>query len=194
MKKAGWRELDASANEALTRFFDRDGGWAQVDARMPFQELLEAEDDGEDEKAGDYEFRQRMIGVKAFFRFLRTHGVHPAAMLKQMAAAGRACHEEPFSTMTMGEIGMLFGETKAAHSWRCKILSREIELSGQRGSKLPGQKTKEASETYRKIRKGNTNRKGGKKQSRARQQSFLRKLHVPVTHDKKTNNEHEHEN
>jgi len=179
MKKAGWRELDASANEAMTRFFDRTGGWNSTDLRMPFQEMLEAEEDGEEEKPGLYEFRQRMLGVRAFFRFLKAHGVHPAAMLKQLAAAGRACHVEPFSEMTMGELGMLFGETKAAHSWRCKLLSREIVLTGLHGSKLPGQKRAEASEVYRQIRKGNTNRKGGKKCGRLRQQSFLRKLHVP---------------
>ena len=162
MKKGGWRELDACANEALTRFFDRAGGWSQVDSRMPFQEILEAEDDGEEERAGDYEFRQRMIGVKAFFRFLRTHGVHPAAMLKQLAAAGRACHEEPFAAMTMGEIGMLFGETKAAHSWRCKILSREIELSGQRGSKLPGQKKRKPRKSIARSARGTRIVRGAK--------------------------------
>lgn len=184
-KKPGFNELDASANQALARFFDRTGGgvWSQTDLRMPFQEMLEAEEDGADEKPGEYEFRQRMVGVKAFFAFLKSHGCHPANMLKQLAAAGRACHIEPFCDMTMGELGMLFGETKAAHSWRCKLLSKEIELSGMRGSKLPGQKTKEASEVYRKIRKGNINRKGGKKRARQRQrqQSFLRKLKVPVT-------------
>lgn len=177
-KKTGWRELDANANEALTRHFDRVGGWGQVDRRMPFQDMLMAEDDGQDEPPGEYELIQRRAAVRAFFRFLKMHGESPAAMLKQMAAAGRACSVEPFSRMTMEEIGRLFSETKAAHSWRCKVLSHEIELSGQRGSQLPGQKKAAASEVYRKIRKGNSNRKGGKKRCRERQGSFLKKLQV----------------
>jgi len=177
-KKAGWRELDANANEAMARYFDRVGGWGQVDLRMPFQEILLAEDDGEDDPPGEYELIQRMAAVRAFFRFLKAHGESPAAMLKQLAAAGRACSVEPFSKMTMEEIGHLFSETKAAHSWRCKVLSREIELSGMRGIQLPGQKKAAASEVYSKVRQGNTNRRGGKKRRRLRQGSFLKKLHV----------------
>lgn len=175
MSHSGWREMDASANEALTRYFDRQGGWNPVDSRMPFHEMLEKEDDGQDEAPGDYEFRQRMIGARAFFRFLKARGIHPAQMLKQLAAVGRAMHEEPFSDMTMGEVGMLFSETKAAHSWRCKLLSREIKMAGMKGEKLPGQKGAEASESYRVIRTG---AKKEKRKPRACQKSFLRVLKV----------------
>lgn len=176
MSRAGWKELDASANGSLKRFFDRTG-WQPVESHMPFEDMLEAEDDGEDGKPGEYELRQRMMGVKAFFRFLKARGVHPAAMLKQLVAAGRACHEEPFHSMTMGEAGMLMGEGKAAHSWRCKIISREIELSGQKGTKLPGQKGKDASESYREVRLRKM-ANGETKKPVARQCSFLRHLHV----------------
>lgn len=137
-----------------------------------------AEEDGGDEPPGEYELIQRRAAVRAFFRFLKLHGESPSAMLKQLAAAGRACCVEPFASMTMEESGHLFSETKAAHSWRCKVLSREIELSGALGVQLPGQKRAAASEVYSRIRKGNTNRKGGKKRSRMRQGSFLKKLHV----------------
>lgn len=158
----GWRELDAAANGALSRFFARTG-WEPVETRMPFDDLLAAEEDGEDGEVGEYELRQRMAGVRAFFKFLMSRGPHPAQMLKMAAAAGRACRVAPFAAMTMAEAGAMFGETPAAHSWRCKLLSREIDLAGMRGSKLPGQKSKEASESYRKARKGNCNRKGGAK-------------------------------
>ncbi len=154
--------LDAASNLALTRFYNRTG-WEPVTYDLPFDETLAGADDGEEGAVGEYEMRQRMVGIKAFFRFLKARGLHPAAMLKQLAAAGRACHEEPFHAMTMGELGLLFGETKAAHSWRCKILSKEIELSGMHGSKLPGQKSKAASESYRVVSQGNQNRLGAKK-------------------------------
>jgi hypothetical protein len=182
----------------MSRFFDRTG-WQPVESTMPFHDMLEAEDDGEDGKPGEYELMQRMIGAKAFFRFLKARGIHPAAMLKQLVAAGRACHEEPFHTMTMGEAGQLLGEGKAAHSWRCKILSREIELSGQKGSKLPGQKGKEASESYRKVRRkksqeatngaanGSANGSANGGPVRSGGKSFLRLL--KVTSNQKSQNE-----
>jgi hypothetical protein len=178
--KGGWRELDGSANDALTRFFNRTN-WEPVYSDLPFDEIIASEEDGEDGIPGEYELRQRIAGVRAFFRFMTARGVHPAAMLKQLAAAGRACHVAPFHQMTMGELGQLFSETKAAHSWRCKILSRTIELSGMRGGKLPGQKSKQATESYREIRKGNTNRKPKKDRRRQVQSSFLRKLKVTPT-------------
>jgi hypothetical protein len=157
---------------------------------MPFHELIEREDDGEDGEVGEYELRQRFIGVKAFFRLLKSRGAHPADMLKMLAAAGRACHEAPFHALSMEEAGLLFSETKAAHSWRCKILSREIELTGMRGSKLPGQKGREASASYREARQGNQNRKGRKKAPTARQGSFLRKLKTNQNHHE-TNHNHD---
>ena len=168
MPFAGMMEREQPLDKALA---------GNKEGPISFPEYVAAEDDGNDAEAGEYELMQRMIGIKAFFRFLKARGVHPASMLKQLAAAGRACHIEPFNGMTMSEIGMMFGETKAAHSWRCKILSREIELAGMHGTKLPGQKSKEASESYRKVRKGNKNRR----KPAAVQKSFLQKLHVPKT-------------
>jgi len=160
--KAGFRELDEKANRALTRFYNRTG-WEPVYVDLPFDEIIAAESDGEDSAPTEYDIHQRITGIKAFFRFLGAHGPHPAQMLKQMAACGRACHIEPWNKMTMHELGYFYGETAGAHSWRCKGISREISLSGMTGSKLPGQKSQAASESYRRHRKGNCNRKGGKK-------------------------------
>ncbi len=163
MKKGGFREMDANANEALGRFYNREQ-WEPVCMEMPFSELLRKEDDGTDEpEIGDYEIRQRVAGVKAFFRFLTAKGAHPAQMLKQMADVGRGMGVEPFAKMTMHEQALMFSETAAAHSWRCKVLSKMIELSGMKGSRLPGQKTKDATASYKVVRRGNKNRKGGAK-------------------------------
>ena len=182
--KKGWREVDANSNQSLTRFFTRTGGWEPMDVRMPFTEMLEKEDDGEDEPAGDYEIRQRMLGVKVFFDFILSRGATPMDLFRQLAAVGRGLHRPPFNKMTMHEIAMMEGQSAAAHSWRCKVLSGEIELAGMKGSRLPGQKSKAATESYKECRKGNNNRKGGKKLDAAkqgpkgRQGSFLKKLHV----------------
>ncbi len=185
MKNGGFRELDASANDAMRRYFDRTG-WQAVDMKMPFAELVEAEDDGEEEPPGEYEYRQRYLGIKAMFRFIKGHGVHPAQMLKQLVAVGRAMNEEPFAGMTMEECGDLFGETKSAHSWRCKLLSGEIKLAGMHGSQLPGQKREETSESYRASAKGNQNRKRDKKRVRKREKSFLRQVNALEASNKKS--------
>jgi hypothetical protein len=183
--------MDAASSEGLRAFHNRTN-WEPVYSTMPFDAMLQAEDDGKEGDAGDYELHQRMIGVKAFFRFLGAAGPDLRQMLKQLAAAGRAMNVEPFSAMTMREVGLMYGETTAAHSWRCKVLSGMIELAGMRGSKLPGQKSKDASASYRAARMGNKNRLGGEegkhgthgknggqeKGHKARQGSFLRRLHV----------------
>ncbi len=193
-KKAGWREIDASTHEAQTRHFTHGGGWAPVSVEMPFDELLRAEDDGisggETEGAGEYEFAQRKLGVKVFFDFLLARGCTPMDLFRQLAAIGRGLHRAPFAAMTMHEIAMMEGQSPAAHSWRCKVLSGEIALAGMKGSRLPGQKSKAASESYKVCRKGNQNRLGGNKLKAAppapasappkrRQSSFLRLLQVP---------------
>lgn len=174
--KAGWREMDKNANEAMKQFHDRTN-WQPVELRMAFDEMIEREDDGTGEPVQDYEVGQRKVGARAFVRFVADAGLHPAAMLKQFLVACRAMGIAPFANMTMGEIGLLFSETKAAHSHRCKLLSGEMEHSGIKAARMAGQKTKAATDSYKQCRKGNNNRKGGKKVAR-RQESFLRKLHL----------------
>lgn len=115
------------------------------------------------QSVSDYDIRQRMDGVRIFYHYLTAKGWHPAQMLRQIIAVGRALHVSPWSEMSMDEIGVLMSETKAAHSHRCKLLSGEIKRSGQAGIRMPGQKTEAAAKTYKKIRRGNTSRKGGKK-------------------------------
>ena len=160
--------MDANANEALGRFFQREN-WEPTYSAMPFDEMLRAESDGSDEpEIGEYEIAQRVAGVKAFFRYLLSKGPHPAEMLKQLACIGRGMRVEPFSRMTMHEAAQLFSETAAAHSWRCKVLSKMIEFCGMKATRLPGQKTAGASASYRACRKGNCNRNGGAKEERRR--------------------------
>jgi hypothetical protein len=192
MSALGYRELDESANAALTRFYNRTGwtmGWENgkqvpVTPAVSFEEAIAGEDDGEDsETVGEYEIRQRMTGARALMRFLLSHGPHPADMLKQLADAGRSMHIEPFNIMTMEEQAGLFGQGKAAVSFRNKVLSREIRLSGMRADKIPGQKSKAASESYRereiaKKRPGNGSHGTKGRRPCARQKSFLRQLHV----------------
>lgn len=181
--------FEANMNAGLRRHYRRTGA-ELADVRMPFAEKmdvrfedwLKAEDDGigddPEDGIGDYEMRQRTMGVRALFRMLKAGGVEMDKIMQQLFSAGRAVHDEFFSSLTMTESAMMFSRTRAAHSWRCKVISGKIKLAGMKGVRLPGQKTPESSETYAQSAKGNRNRKK-KQRSRARQKSFLGKLHVP---------------
>jgi hypothetical protein len=138
---------------------------------MPFDEALREEDDGEGGEITDYEMRQRVIGVRAMFRKLKERGVTMPQIMKQLFAVGRTIHDPFFSSLSMTESGLMFSETKSAHSWRCKVLSGEIKLAGALGYQLPGQKTPEARPKYAAAAKRTCNRAKKPKQG-----SFLRKL------------------
>lgn len=143
----------------------------------------------ENDAPGEYEIKQRMIGVTVFWDFLLALGCTPMDTYRQLAAIGRGLHRAPFHKMTMHEIAMMEGQSPAAHSWRAGLMSGRIKLAGMKGSRLPGQKSEAARASYKVCRKGNKNRRGGKKLEAAaqaparparRQTSFLRKLHVPA--------------
>jgi hypothetical protein len=160
--------FEANMDAALRRLFRRSSEAAAV-VDMPFDELLTNEQDGLDGEPGDYEMRQRAVGVRSFLRYLTCEigkGAALLAIMKRLFAAGRAMGVAPFNQLTMTEAGLMFGETKAAHSWRCKLLSGKLKLAGMNGVQLPGQKSPDASAVYAKVAQGNGNRK--KKRRRLR--------------------------
>lgn len=141
--------------------------WAQtyyggISQQMPFDRLFELErEDDPDLEDVDRELRIKLMmeGVKRFFLYIEAEGGHPLKLLKRLYAAGAGLRRDVFARLTMEERALMFGETKAAVSWRMKFLSGVIERSGQLGSRLAGQKTKAASESYAKAQQGNTNRR-----------------------------------
>lgn len=165
-----------------------------IDLRMPFdrlisfEEALAQEDDGienaEGENAiGDYEMRQRVIGVRAFLRWLKTRaGVSSTSayrpgpvsnIMMQLFAAGRALQDPFFSSMSFTENGLLFSQTKAGASHRSGLLSKEMEKAGMKGIQQPGQKKPESRAVYAATAKRTLNRR------KKTQGSFLRKLQIP---------------
>lgn len=164
---------------AMRSHFRRTGADAVDPGLMPFQQLksipfdeaLLAEDDGEGGEISDYEMRQRVIGVRAFLRFLKARGLTMPQIMKQLFASGRAVQDPFFSSLTMTESGLMFSETKAAHSWRVGVLSGQIQLEGMKGYRLPGQKNPESKGVYAATAKRTRNRA-----KKAKQGSFLRKL------------------
>jgi hypothetical protein len=183
--------FEANMEAALRSQYHRTKDTA-IDLRMPFdrmisfEEALAQEDDGienaDGENAiGDYEMRQRVIGVRAFLRWLKTRaGVSSSSsyrpgpvsnIMMQLFAAGRALQDPFFSSMSFTENGLLFSQTKAGASHRSKLLSRELEKAGMKGIQQPGQKTPESRAIYAETAKRTKNRA-----KKATQGSFLRKL------------------
>jgi hypothetical protein len=167
--------FEANMDAGLRSHYRRAGA-ELADTRMPFDALLAIESaddgiDGGDKGPSDYEMRQRVIGVRTVFGLIKSRGVSMGQMMRQLFAVGRSLNDPFFSSLTMAESAMMFSETKAAHSWRCKVLSGKIKLQGMKGHRLPGQKTPESRAAYAAAATGNSNR--------ARQSSFLRKLAAP---------------
>lgn len=152
---------DANMRTALAKHFQRTG-YSPIVEEMPFDRLLQAEDDGisgGESEAGEYEMLQRHVGIKGLFRYILAEGHHPQKIMKRLYAAGSGFLIEPFCTMTQEERGLMLGETKAAVSHRMKSISGMIEREGMKGSRLPGQKSKASTANYSASQVGNTNRK-----------------------------------
>ena len=163
-----------------------------------FIQALLAEDDGisgGENGPGNYEMCQRVATARAIYRFTQRRGATLPQIMREYFACGRAFQDPFCCSLTMTEAGLMFSETKAAHSWRCKVLSGEIKLAGMKGTRLPGQKSPESSESYRAVAMGNKNRSRksavkrqvqgsflrqfqSKKGKRAKQKSFMRKLNA----------------
>ena len=157
MKSSG-QIFAANMASALRHYFDRGGACDAVCAEMPFDEMLAREDDGSGEDADEERMAQRRAAVKALFGFLTAEGPQPVKIMKRLFAVGRGLRLPFFSELTMGEAGMMLGETKAAHSWRVKVLSGMIKLRGMKGYRLSGQKSPETTGHYAAAQAGNRNR------------------------------------
>lgn len=166
---------------------------------MPFEQLLRREDDGlphgadyqaeEDEVA----FALKRAGVRAMMRRLIGAAMRPGS--ENLKPAARFSFQRLMKAffqmaraMGMGEVvglsyedeGMMFGESKAAVSWRLKRLSEELEAAGLRGYKLPGQK-KDTPE-YSKAQKASQGKNGANRSKGKR----------PALHGKHPTSNHAH--
>lgn len=153
---------EADMRAAMESYYGRNHD-QPAHVEMPFDEILESEDDGLEGAPSDYEMLQRQKGIEGMFRYLTVEGSHPLKIMKRLYAIGRGFRIAPFVDLTMEEAGLMFGETKAAHSWRFKFLSGKIEQCGMKGSKLAGQKSKFSRGNYSAAQQGNQNRKNGKR-------------------------------
>lgn len=121
----------------------------------PLSALLQSED-GDTEEA---QIRAEAIG--AFIDFVLQRGPHPAHALKNFYAVVHAIRPQSLPDWTCQDFADLFGETKAAHSWRVKQLFSRLSARSPRPIKARFQKSASASASYSAAQKGNNNRRHG---------------------------------
>ncbi len=124
----------------------------------PLSALLESEEDSTIEAA----MRGEILG--GFIDFVLQDGPHPADCMKNFYAVVHALRPKAMKgrKWTCADFGMLFGESKAAHSWRVKqLFSVRMEAKGLKAVQAPFQKSAESIPKYAAAQKGNSNRRHG---------------------------------
>ena len=131
---------------------------ASVTTYTPLSALLACED-GSDEDAR--QARSEVLGM--LIDYAMQDGAHPAKVMKNFYAIVHALRPQALpGEWTCKDFGDLFGETKAAHSWRVKkLFDRRLKERGARPIKARFQKPASATPKYAAAQKGNSNRRHG---------------------------------
>jgi len=151
-------------NTVLGKVHRREGGDFDLpDNRTPLTDLLAKEligEGGHEESAGEWAIRD-----EAFSRLLGyifADGPHPGVTMRRLYALAYAKDKSLIRNMSMTDLAQMFGETKAAQSWRInRMYTDYLKSTGMRGCKIPGQKSESARETYSDLQQGNKNRTKG---------------------------------
>jgi hypothetical protein len=152
-------EHDHRITSALARAAARHGYQQEsVTSHTPLDDLLDAEDAAQ---VGELE---RSAVLNRLLDYLAADGPHPGCVLRRYFAVVKALQREDLLCgMTLQELGLMFGETKAAQSWRVKkIFSGYLRGAGAKGFKARFQKSETARAAYARAQLGNTNRRGKK--------------------------------
>lgn len=130
---------------------------ARSETYTPLDALLRSEE------AADDEDEKRSECIACFIDFLLQDGMHPARVMKNFYAAVHALRPQALpGEWTCEDFAALFGETRAAHSWRVKqLFSKRLEAAGKRPVKARFQKASGATANYAQAQKGNSNRRHG---------------------------------
>lgn len=153
---------DQRINSALARVASKRGYTQEsVTTRTPLDELIEAEE--QSELAGD-----RGNVLRRVLLFFYADGMHPGAVLRRVYALAKAIDPELIGDMTCDDLALMFGETKAAQSWRIqRIFSGYQRAAGVNGFKASFQKSESARAAYSRAQRGNNNRSAGKQERKA---------------------------
>ena len=153
-------EREAEVQEGLKRFYNRTH-WEPCTDDTPLSQLMASEEGTLDEWAVIRETGVRML------EWIASGGPHPAELLKRLFALGAHMYVAPFNQLNLREMGMMLGDSHAAHLWRMQRLCIDpLRRKGRHSIKAPGQKSARASEVASRAQLNNTNRKDGKKRKR----------------------------
>ena len=151
---------EAEVQEGLKRFYTRTH-WEPCTEDTPLSALMATEEGERDEWAVRNETGVRLL------EWIASGGPHPAELLKRLFALGAHMYVAPFNQLNLREMGMMLGDSHAAHLWRMQRLCIDpLRRKGWHSIKAPGQKSARASEVASRVQKNNTNRKGGKKKKK----------------------------
>lgn len=162
MRGASWGDAEERIASVLARRAQASGyetGPAQT-GHTPLAALLQAEAGPDQED----EHRIRVEAIGALVDFILQDGPHPGYAMKNFYAVVHALRPQALPNWTCDDFAQLFGQTKAAHSWRVKkLFGTLLEAKGGRGRVIRArfQKSATATAAYSQAQKGNTNRRHG---------------------------------
>lgn len=129
-----------------------------VTTYTPLSALLASEEDADEDER---QARSQVLGM--LIDFTMQDGAHPAKVMKNFFALVHALRPQALpGKWTCQDFADLFGETKAAHSWRVKqLFGPRLEARGARPIKARFQKAASSTPNYSKAQQGNRNRRHG---------------------------------
>lgn len=133
--------------------------WEGLDAQSPLDALIEKEEG----PLGEEVMAAKMETMSLLLDYCFGDGPHPGAVLRRLFALAWGLRKDLVADMSQSEISEMFGETRAAMSFRVKRIFEGYQArAGMRGCCLPGQKPMGARASYAEAQKGNTNRRSGR--------------------------------
>lgn len=126
--------------------------------------------DSPDEGEAEDEWAQKLKWWRSFVRFIFAFGPHPHRATKRLYGIAWAVdRKRSLLGMNIREVSDLIGETRAAGSLRVNgDYSDYLALWEMRGTRVDGQKGEHTRETFRRLAKGNTARKCGRKKGESK--------------------------
>ena len=138
-------------HQALRAVSERNG-LECVDNTTPLDSLIDKE---EEEVAEEYAIRQEAMHRLLLYIF--KDGYHPGNVMRRAYALAWQFDRELIGNMNLTDMAQMFGETRAAASWRIEALFGGLD------SRAPGTKTDTHRRRAARSAEGNTNRKKGTK-------------------------------
>lgn len=140
----------------LAEVYDRSGRNSNgVENHTPLDDLLRAE---EGELPEHYD--AGVVMLNRFLGWVFERGPDPAAALQRLFVVARALAPALILNMSGDEVGVIFGQGRAAESARIVLLNKKLKSAGFKHTTFRPQKSVTARAKMSKAQRGNRNRKG----------------------------------